>query len=390
MSISRRQMLKSTGAAGVLALGAPSILRAADVINVGVTAPLTGLSAILGETLANCYKLAAAQLNADNGIGGREVNLIIEDNQTSTKGAVDKARKLLFSDNVDVMMGGILSLERTATLSVTGPAKKLYIYPTYYEGGECDPFMIATGGVPNQQIDNYVPWLVENVGKTCYIQGSDYAWAQVSSKIIQEAFEKHGGEVVGVDLFPFGTQDYGPSMQKVREVDPDMVWTMVVGNDAITAVKQYRSFDMKPAYVTQAFDEVFTTSALPDGEAEGMLSAQSYFTTIDSPENNAFVAAYRDMFGENALVNSISEAAYTGFMLYAAAVEQTGGTSDPELVEAITSMTLEAPQGTVSVSPETNIMSTNSIIGRVRADGLFDIVENFGRIKANDPNCSLS
>ncbi|RUY21677.1 ABC transporter substrate-binding protein, partial [Mesorhizobium sp. M7A.F.Ca.CA.001.13.2.1] len=81
--ISRRTVLKSGGAAAAFAMvGAPSVLRAADTVKVGLSIPITGLQAILGETLLNCYKLAAAELNAANGIGGRQVELFIEDNQT--------------------------------------------------------------------------------------------------------------------------------------------------------------------------------------------------------------------------------------------------------------------------------------------------------------------
>ncbi|TIP96177.1 MAG: ABC transporter substrate-binding protein, partial [Mesorhizobium sp.] len=125
--ISRRTVLKSGGAAAAFAMvGAPAILRAADTVKIGLSIPITGLQAILGETLLNCYKLAADDLNAANGIGGRQVELFVEDNQTTTKGSIDKARKLLNEDKVDVIMGTIISPERSATLSVTSRAKKLF------------------------------------------------------------------------------------------------------------------------------------------------------------------------------------------------------------------------------------------------------------------------
>ena len=69
------------------------------------------------------------------------------------------------------MIGMIASLERQAAMSVTSPAKKLFIYPTYYEGGDCNKHLICTGQLPNQQIDPMVPYLVENIGKTIYVIG---------------------------------------------------------------------------------------------------------------------------------------------------------------------------------------------------------------------------
>jgi len=261
--INRRDLLKQGAGAAMLAgtgLSFPGILRAADTVKVGLSIPVTGLQAILGETLMNCYKLAADELNAANGIAGRKVELIVEDNQTTTKGAVDKARKLIGQDKVDVVMGTIISLERSATLSVTSRAKKLFFYPTNFEGGECDRYFVATGPIPMQQVDPMAPWIVESLGKTVYIMGSDYAWPRKMTEAITAALEKAGGKVVGADFYPFGTQDFGPAFQKIKDSKPDIVWSMVVGNDAVTQLKQYRSFDMRQPLIAP-LDEVFNKDA---------------------------------------------------------------------------------------------------------------------------------
>ena len=63
--------------------------------------------------------------------------------------------------------------------------------------------------------------------------------------------------MVGADFYPFGTQDFGPAFAKVKEAKPDIVWLMVAGADAITAVKQYRSFGMKQPLVFHGWDESF-------------------------------------------------------------------------------------------------------------------------------------
>ena len=81
-----------------------------------------------------------------------------------------------------MIVGMIASLERVAAKSVTIPAKKLVIYTTYYEGGECDKYLVCTGQVPNQQIDPMVPWLIKNMGKTVYVMGSDYIWPRGSTE----------------------------------------------------------------------------------------------------------------------------------------------------------------------------------------------------------------
>ncbi len=390
--LARRRVLQGATAATLATaaqLGFPTILKAADAVKVGLIIPLTGLETILGETLLNCYKLAANDLNSANGIAGRQVELVVEDSQTTTKGCIDKARKLIGADKVDVLAGGILSLERQAIVSVSEPAKRLYIYPTYYEGGECKKYLMCTGQVPNQQIDPYVPYIAENVGKTVYIISSDYVWPRVSTELITAAFNKAGGRVVAADFFPFGTQDFGPTFQKIRQAKPDMVWIMIVGNDLITAMKQYRSFDMPFPLVTQLLDEVVTMVMLPAGSTTGILSAQSYFMTIDSVENKKFVEAYQKAFGAGSVINAISEAAYCSLHLYAKAVEKVGTMENDKVIEAMGQVAFDAPEGRVNILAANNHMRANNIIGRVNEEGWFEIVRNFGQIDPDVPGCRL-
>ena len=253
---SRRTLIKGLGAAtAVSALGMPAILRAAEPIKIGFLAPLTGDEALLGITQRQCFELAMDDIKAAGGIAGREVTAIIEDDETNTKATIDKTRKLVAQDNVDVVLGVLASFERQAAMSVTIPAKKLFIYPTYYEGGDCNKYLICTGQVPNQQIDPLVSYLVENVGKTIYVIGHDYIWPRGSTEQMKKALEPLGGSVVGADFYPFGTQDFGPAFAKVKEAKPDIVWLILVAGDAVTAVKQYRSFGMAEPLVFHAWDE---------------------------------------------------------------------------------------------------------------------------------------
>ena len=85
----------------------------------------------------------------------------------------------------------IASLERQAALSVTSPARKLLIYTTYYEGNECDKYLVCTGQIPNQQIDPIVPWVTKNLGKSVYVMGSDYVWPRGKYRAVEEGL---GGE----------------------------------------------------------------------------------------------------------------------------------------------------------------------------------------------------
>jgi urea transport system substrate-binding protein len=392
LPVSRRTLLKAGSAfavAGAGIIGFPTILRAQEKLKIGFHSALTGLETILGETQLNCFKLAVDEINAAGGAGGRQIEYLIEDNQTTTRGAIDKTRKFIEVDKVDVIVGMITSLERAAALSVSVPAKKLVIYPTYYEGGECQRYLACTGQIPNQSVDSFIPWIEKNVGKSVYILVSDYAWPQKTAEAISAAFERIGGKTLGTEFFPFGTQDFGPALDRVRAAKPDMVWELFAGADAVTFVKQYASYKPGAQLLTNGIDELFTTS-VGGTDVEGMIVNQSYFTTLDTPANKSFLASYRAKYGEQGIVNSIAEATYDAVWIYAKAVEAAGSADTEKVIDALGKVEINAPQGVVKMDASNQHMTTNSIIGRCRKDGLFDIVENFGPIQPVVPGCKLA
>lgn len=386
--IDRRTALTGLGAAAaVTVLGRPAIAKTPDVIKIGFLSAMTGLETILGETQLDCFKLAVEGVNAQGGVGGRKIEYVVEDDQTTTQGTINKARKLINEDQVDVIIGLISSLEHVAAQSVTIPAKKLLIYTTYYEGGVCSRYFAATGQIPNQQIDPTVPWLLKNVGKSVYILGSDYIWPRKSTNYIKADFEAHGGKMLGVQYFPFGTQDFGPALQMVQAARPDMVWVMVAGADGVTMLKQYRSFGMKPQLVSNGLDEIYSF-AHPE-LVEGAISNQAYFMTIDTPANKKFVAAYGEKFGKNKPINAIGEAAHDAVWIYAKAVGLAGSTDTEKVIPALSKVSFDAPQGHVTMSAVNNSMVCNSIIARGGKGGMWDVIENFGQIEPVVPGCNL-
>jgi len=388
--IGRRTSIKVLGGTALAAgaLGFPRILKAQDKVKIGFMTALTGLETILGETQLNCFKLAVDDINAAGGAGGRELEYIVEDDQTSPQGAIDKARKLIFQDEVGVIVGMIASLERVAAKSVTIPAKKLMIYTTYYEGGECDKYLVCTGQLPNQQIDPIVPWLISNMGKTVYVMGSDYVWPHKSTEAVKAAFETAGGQLVGAEFFPFGTQDFGPSFEKVKAANPDIMWMMFAGADAITAVKQYRSFEMKPHLVYHGWDEAFLPAVAPEEQA-GIIASQSYFQVLDTETNRDFTKRYAEKFGADKPINAIGESTYAATWLYAKAVAKADSTEDDKVIAALPTVEHEAPEGHVNIAAGNNHMLCNSFLARVTDKATLEIVENYGQIQPVVSGCSL-
>jgi urea transport system substrate-binding protein len=281
----------------------------------------------------------------------------------------------------------ITSAERNAAVSVTARAQELVIYPTYYEGGHCEKYLVCTGQIPNQSIDPFVPWIFENVGSTFYVAGSDYVWPRDTAKALRTTVEAAGGQILGEEYFPFGTTDFSSVFNRVRDAQPEVFWTMMAGSDAVAFVKQYASTGLDIQVCTNGLDELFG-AAVP--EIAGTISNQSYFMTLDTPANNAFVDAFQTKFGADKRINAISEATYDAIYLYARAIEEAGSTEVEPVLAALGTVEFDAPQGKVNIDPENQHMLTNSIIGRADERGMFAIIENFGQVPPKLEGCNLT
>ena len=199
-------------------------------IKVGVIADQTGPLSFVGLANANVARMVIGDINAKGGLLGRHVELYLEDGATDDVVAAAKATKLVEQDHVDVIFGGIYSSTRQA---IKGPAvvkgRTLYIYPEQYEGQESDPLIFCTGPVPAQQVDPFIPWLMQQTGaKTFYLPSADYIWPHVMNKRVREVVTANGGAIVGEEYLPLDHMDYRATVERIISSGADVVFNTIV------------------------------------------------------------------------------------------------------------------------------------------------------------------
>jgi branched-chain amino acid transport system substrate-binding protein len=184
-----------------------------------------------------------------------------------------------------------------------------------------------------------------------------------------EAFKAAGGEIVGSDYTPFQkTQDFGPYLTKAKAANPDAIFVFYAGSEAISFVKQYASLDMKKTI--PLFGSGFLTSALYVGAegpaAEGVIASLHYVPTLDTPENKAFVKAFKDKTGRNP-----SEYAVQGYDAgRSLALAIKGGATDREsIAAALPKVSYTGPRGPLKIDPATNNIVQNIYVYDTVASG---------------------
>jgi len=398
MKINRRSFLKGTVAAGAFtATGFPHIwikdasqaYAAGGEIKVGVLFSLTGTTGIIEESLNKATIMAIEEINAEGGINGMKVIPVVEDPASDPATFAEKARKLVLSDRCVSTFGSYTSASRKAVLPVFEKRNNLYWYPTLYEGRECSKNVIYTGAVPNQQQDEFVPWLVKNFGKRWSLIGSNYIYPKEENNYCKKLLKELGAEVVREEYVPLGHSEFSSVVSKFRSDKPDVIFSTVVGDSVVALHRQYRAAGLDPekmpmASLTTSENEV---AAMGGDAAAGHFTSAPYFQVYDSPENHKFVDAYRTRWGADKVTHFVSESCYFQVKMFAqAAAKLAASDIDPvNIREAVKEVELTAPQGRVRLDGATLHTYLWPKVGQCKADGQFEIIKQSPTWLAPEP-----
>ncbi|MBM3585262.1 MAG: ABC transporter substrate-binding protein [Alphaproteobacteria bacterium] len=384
----RRTFLKnSVSTLGAIAVGggAPyvfsrNIAKAQDggTIKVGILHSLSGTIAIIETSLHNAERLAIEEINANGGIMGKMIEPVIEDPQSQPPIFAEKAKKLLLNDQVVAVLGCYTSASRQSVLPVFEEYNGVLLYPTLYEAQECSKNCFYTGAVPNQQLDDFEPWIVRELGrKKCYMIGSNYIYPKETNREWKALLEISGAENVGEEYAPLGHTEFSTVINNIANSGADYVFSTLVGDSIVAFYKQFRQFGFTPEDVpicTPITTEQETAAMGPENAA-GHYTSFNYFQTVDTPENASFVERYKAKFGANEVTNAVMEAAYFQTYLLAQAIEKTQSTeADALIFDGLPGQEFTAPQGPVKIDEKNHHTHLWARIARARDDGQFDIV----------------
>src|ERR671932_839302 len=350
-------------------------VRPGSTICVGILHSLSGTMAISEASLKDAELMAIAEINAAGGVLGRIIEPVIEDGASDPLTFALKARRLIERDKVVTIFGGWTSACRKAVLPVLEELNALLWYPVEYEGLECSPHIFYTGICPNQQVGPAVDWLIEHKEKNFYIVGSDYFSPRTANKIMKAQLKRKGGGIVGEEYVPLGTTEFSGVIKRIKQVRPDVVFNTLNGDSNLAFYQEYKdagiSAEEIPIMATSIAEEELRR--IGGSTAVGHYASWSYFQSIDTPKNHAFVENFQKQYGSDRVTSDPIEAAYTQVYLWKQATQQAGSFQVDWLREAAYGQTFEAPGGKVSIE-KNNHVRKHCRIGKILGNGQFQIV----------------
>jgi ABC-type branched-subunit amino acid transport system substrate-binding protein len=345
-------------------------------IKIGIIADLTGPFTTYGTSLANSAKLAVKEINAKGGIDGRQVTVIVEDIQTDVTATVDKAKKLVQSDKVDLVMGPIGSDANDAAYkTVVQDGGKLLFYTETFEGGKCNELYFSFGAVPAQQIRPLIPVLQEKFGPKAMLFGADYVWPHRSFEIAKPIITQGGGTVVSELYLPLVADDFSELVRTVRDKKPDYIFSLypAVWGAALKALNDAGL--LKDVGIGTIFLGDPDFKGIAD-LAEGSYTALPFFTVADAPGVAPFLDAYGKEFGAGEIPSGgEGVGAYDAVYLYKAAVEKAGSTDPKAVAKAMVGLTFTGPTGEVTVTPSHYLKQTINLVQA--QNGQYVLVDSF-------------
>jgi urea transport system substrate-binding protein len=358
-----------------------------STIKVGILHSLSGTMAISEVSVRDAELLAIDEINAKGGVLGKKLEPKVEDGASDWPTFAEKARKLISVDNVATVFGGWTSASRKAMLPVFEQNKALLWYPVQYEGLETSPYIFYTGATTNQQILPGMDYLKAQGKKNIFLVGSDYVFPRTANKEIKAYAAANGINIVGEEYTPLGHTEYSTVINKLKAAKPDAVFNTLNGDSNVAFFKQFKDAgltakDMPVMSVSVAEEEVRGIGA---DNIAGHLTAWNYYQTTDTPENKTFVDAYKKKYGANRVTDDPIEAGYIEVYLWKAAVEKAGTTEVEAVKKAADGITLNAPEGKVTIDGATQHLFKTARIGQIDASGQIKEISSSGAPIKPDP-----
>jgi branched-chain amino acid transport system substrate-binding protein len=358
--ISRRKFIRnSAGAGAVLAsnLAAPALLAQARApIKIGHLNSFTGGIAYAAAASYNAMELYFDSINWT--VAGRKIEIIKEDDQFNPQVGLQKAKKLIESDKVDLLAGVQASNVALAVLNYMKQQKAFYVVT----GAGTDaitwdryPYLFRTSISAYQLSLPMADYVFDNLGKEVVTCSSDYAGGRDVAAEFVGPYVKRGGKVLKQIWPPLGTQDFSAYLTDIKSINPPVTYDFMPGADAVRFIQQYSEFGLKEKMPLTGFTIIDSQTISALGKhAAGIISALTYIDTVDNPESKKFVADYQAKY--KALPDLFADYGYVGARALAEALKAVDGdaSNKDKLAEAMSKLQFKAPRGSFRMDPATH------------------------------------
>jgi len=388
--LARRDLVAAGGAAATLAAAralAPALFvgcslgipRRQPTVTLGLLHSQTGPLAISATSLRDIELHACERINADGGLLGRTILTRAPDPRSRPERFAELSRRLL-DEGAVALFGCWTSSSRKAVIPVVEEFKRFLFYAVQYEGNESSKHCVYGGQVPNQQILPALDWFMSPAGggrRKFFFVGSDYVFPRTANFIATKYLATKNVKPVGEAYRPLGERDFAPVVKQILASGADCVLNTVNGDSNLGLFAALADAKVDPAklpVVSTSIAEDELRSLVPT-QVVGHYGVASYFQSLDTPANRAWIDGFRREFGRDRVTGDPMEPDWCLVHLWKRAVEKAGSFETEAVRQAFRDgLEFAGPGGTVRLDPRTQHLTRWCRIGRIRPDRQFEVV----------------
>ena len=321
----------------------------AETVKVGFNVPLTGFAAADGESALNGAKLAVKQANSKGGIDGKQIELVVYDDQASPKEAVPIANRLIEKDGVKVAVSGSYSGSTRAAAGVFQSAGIPYIsaYAIHPDITRAGNYVFRTsfmGEVQGRAGALLIGQTMQHKRVVVITLKNDFGKSLAAGFKAEAA--NFGMEIVNEYEYSIRDRQFGPIVAKVRSDNPDAIYASGYFFTAGPLVNQLRSGGVTAPIIGQEGYDSEQFIKIAGDAAEGVIITTSLDRDSNAPETRAFIIEYEKFTGHK--VDMVAASGHTALNVVIAALRKAGTGNSDAIRNAIAKTQLAASTGHIS------------------------------------------
>ena len=312
----------------------PEIKDKSGEISIGVVLPLTGHLASTGQLMKQGHELALDEVNNAQ-LSNTKLKFIIEDDTTTPEGAIVAFNKLIHEDGVSVILGPTTSSATQAAFPIAQENQVVAISPTSGASGlsAIGDFVfrvpLATNIVALKGVEVTHSKLGYQRVATMYDETDLFStdW----DTILREVFTAKSIEVLTMEAFQSGETDFSTQLTRIQVLNPDAIFVSALPPEKPGILIQAHKLGITVPIIVSSLTsvEVDATGAA----AEGAITFIGWFTTDDTPGNQAFVQNYSETFGTTP--NVFATASYVAVYILAEAIKSAEAADSISIRDAL-------------------------------------------------------
>ncbi len=317
----------STDASAAATEGSAS---AGATFKIGAIGPLTGGAAAYGNAVCNAAELAVAEINANGGINGYQVEYSKEDDELNAEKSVN-AYNTLKDWGMQMLVGSTTSACSIAVSEYTKADNMFQLTPSG-SAEDCvkyDNVFRVCFSDPNQGIASAQYISDKNLATKVGIiyDSSDVYSSGIYQKFVEES-EGKSYEVVSAEAFTQDNNtDFSVQLQKAKDAGADLVFLPIYYKDASLILTQANTMGYKPTFFgVDGLDGILTVDNFDTSLAEGVMLLTPFAADATDDLTKNFVSQYQAKYGE--IPNQFAADAYDAVYIIKQAIEAKNLTPD--------------------------------------------------------------